>query len=182
VQPVREAFDQGHDVESMSPAAGDAGETAARDAARDRLRERIRAFLAETAPDPADLRGAARELDLLPLAPDQVAVGPTMEDRERWFGVRPDGKVLSFATRAPRDPRSPESRWRHDWVLARERERYPELDAFIPPPPRDAPLCPRCDGAGRIRLGVSGRIVTCVCGGLGWIPPLDDEPLRREGR
>jgi hypothetical protein len=140
------------------------------DAARARIRARIREFVEATNPDPLDLRGAARELDLLPLARDHV----TMDERERWFGVRPSGDVVSFAARPPREPQPLANRWWEWWVLAQERERYPEFDALIPPPPRDGPICPRCEGVGRIRLGLSDEVVTCVCGGLGWIPPKDD--------
>lgn len=152
-----------------------ADEAAADAATADALRARIRAFVGQQAPDPLDLRGAARELDLLPLVRDHV----TVDDRERWYGVRPDGQVLSFAAQPPRDPRPPESRWRQWWVLAQERERYPELDALIPPRPRGFPFCPICGGTGRTELGVSGEMVTCVCGGLGWIPPKDDPPGER---
>jgi len=154
----------------------------AADAARDTLRERIRAFVEATTPDPLDLRGAARELGLLPLMPDHVGVGANPDYRERWYGVRPDGQVVSFSTKPPRDPRPPESRWRELWVLAQAREGYGELNALIPPRPRDAPLCPRCDGAGRIHLGVSDEIVTCVCGGLGWIQPTEDDSDGRHQR
>ena len=139
------------------------------------LRERIRAFVEATTPDPLDLRAAARELDLLPLARDHV----TIDDRERWYGVRASGDVVSFATRPPRDPRAPESDWRRWWVLAQQRDRYPELDAFIPPHPRGFPQCPVCRGAGRVELGVSGHMVVCVCGSLGWIAPKDDPPGAR---
>ena len=135
---------------------------------RERVQARIRAFVEGGGDDPAGLREAARALDLLPLE----ATG----DGGRWLGVRPTADVVSFAPGAPHDVAEVEDPWRRAAALARASERYPELDDLVPPAPLSARVCPRCLGAGRIRLG--GRDVPCVCGGLGWIPPVSDAPAR----
>jgi hypothetical protein len=136
----------------------------------DRIRERIRELLEFGTDKPDSLRDAARELGVLPLA---------SESAQRWYGVRPDGDLLSFALRAPHDERVVEDQWRRSAELSRASERYPELEALVYPPPLSCRTCPRCGGEGRIRL--HGESVTCLCGGLGWLPPVEDEIGTRKG-
>ncbi len=130
----------------------------------DRIRERIREFLDPKARDLDFLRDAARALDLLPLSP---------ASRDRWYGVRPDGDLLSFSPRTPYEVLEEEDQWRRAAELLRASERYPELEALVPPPPLSCRTCPRCGGSGLIRR--EGRDLTCICEGLGWIAPVEDE-------
>ena len=139
---------------------------------RDRIRERIREF--ESKEDL--LNRAARELNLLPLSPG--------ED-DRWYGVRPDGDLISFSPNEPHEPVEVDDIWRRAAELSHASERYPELEALVPPPPLSCRTCPRCGGSGLVRRD-NNEVLCSICEGLGWLAPVFDEieerPERRPAR
>jgi hypothetical protein len=93
---------------------------------------------------------------------------------------KPDGDLLSFEPRSPYDPIVEEDLWTRAATLSRSLERYPELEPLVPPPPLSCRTCPRCGGKGVIARA-DGEI-TCICEGLGWMPPVSDKIERRERR
>ncbi len=103
----------------------------------------------------------------------QIEVLPLLRQGGVSYGVTPQGDVVSFPGVAPYDAPQEVDGWRRAWVLSLSRERYPELESLIPPPPLSCRVCARCGGDGQI--GIPGATVTCVCGGLGWMPPISDE-------
>jgi hypothetical protein len=133
---------------------------------RDQIRELIQEFLNTRM---ESLRAAARELNVLPLLPS---------DGERWYGVRPDGDVISFDIRHPYEPIEEEDLWKRATTLSRAAEEYPALEPLVPPPPLSCQTCARCGGSGLIIR--SGNNVLCICGGLGWMPSTEDEIERHE--
>jgi hypothetical protein len=90
------------------------------------------------------------------------------------LGVRPDGSFV---------------RWNHDdgldsievcstaflqrMALTQGAKMYAELSAFIPARPHDGVACPLCGGSGQLP-GVAAHVI-CVCGGLGWTVPGEDQ-------
>jgi hypothetical protein len=122
---------------------------------RDRIRELIQKF------DEKSLLDVTRELNVLPLS--QV-------DEERWYGVRPDGDLLSFRVQRPYEPIEEEDLWRRAAALSRAVAKYPELEPLVPPPPLNCQTCARCGGSGVISRGGN-----CICEGLGWMPSIFDE-------
>jgi hypothetical protein len=113
---------------------------------------------------PESLRDAARDLNVLPLSP---------ADDERWYGVRPDGDLILFNPRSPYDPIEEEDFWKRAVTLSRAVEQYPTLEPLVPPPPLSCQTCPRCGGSGVITR--AGGEIICICGGLGWMPSIEDE-------
>ena len=138
---------------------------------RDRIREYIREFTESKTNELNFLSRAAHELDVLPLSPASA---------ERWYGVRPDGDLLSFSPNTPYDPIEEDDLWRRAAELSQASERYPELEALVPPPPLSCRTCARCGGSGLIRR--DDKEVLCICEGLGWLAPVEDkiEEERRE--
>ena len=130
---------------------------------RDRIRERIQKF------EEASLREVARELNVLPLSP---------LDDERWYGVRPDGDLISFRVRHPYEPVEENNLWRRAATLSNALGKYPELEPLVPPPPLSCQTCPRCGGNGVIMRGQ--QEINCICEGLGWMPSIFDEIERKE--
>ena len=130
---------------------------------RDRIRERIEKF------EEASLRELARELNVLPLS---------SIDDERWYGVRPDGDVISFRVQRPYEPVEEEDLWRRAATLSKALGKYPELEPLVPPPPLSCQTCPRCGGSGVISRAESE--LNCICEGLGWLPSIFDEIERKE--
>ena len=131
---------------------------------RERIHSRIIELIKSTKDDPKKMRNAAEALGVLPLS--------AIQD-DRWYGVRPDGDLISFDLSAPHHEVEEEDLWRRCAILTQASEYYPELEALIPPPPLSCRTCSRCGGAGEILLG--GEIVTCICEGLGWLPSIEDE-------
>ena len=127
------------------------------------IRTRIRELIDSEAGDPDSFRDAARALDVLPLAPSSD---------DRWYGVRPDGDLLSFSLHTPHHEREEEDQFRRAAVLKGASDRHPELGALVPPPPLSCRTCPRCGGGGGIQL--RGDAAACICAGLGWLPPVED--------
>ncbi|MBD0368752.1 MAG: hypothetical protein ICV53_21920 [Flavisolibacter sp.] len=110
------------------------------------------------------LRKAAHALNLFPLSP---------ANGNRWYGVRPDGDLLSFELREPYNEQEEEDQWKRAAVLMQASDRYPELQPLVPPPPLSCYTCPRCGGAGVIQR--KGEAILCICEGLGWLPSIEDE-------
>ena len=131
---------------------------------RDRIRERIREFEYSAGDDRAFLLAAVRELRVLPIL--------DMGDG-RWYGVRPNGDLISFSPNAPFDVAVEIDEWTRAAVLLGASARYEELKALVPPRPLSSQPCSTCNGAGLITDGNSKRL--CVCEGLGWLKPLWDE-------
>lgn len=131
---------------------------------RDRIRKLIEEYL-----QTEDLQAAARELNVLPL---------TEATDGRWYGVRPDGDLLSFNQHSPYQEMVEEDLWKRASTLLRASDTYPELEPLVPPPPLSCQTCARCRGAGFI-VRVEGEVM-CICEGLGWLPAIFDEVEKRE--
>ena len=129
-----------------------------------RIQERIREFLELKTVKSGQLRDAVVALNVLP-------VNEAADDC--WYGVRPDGDVLLFCARSPHDSQEVEDEWTRTAILTQGAESYPELEALVPPPPLSCRTCPRCHGSGLIRK--RGADISCICGGLGWLPPVEDK-------
>jgi hypothetical protein len=134
-------------------------------------RERILKLIEDYLQTETPLRDVARALTVLPLS--EAAA-------ERWYGIKPNGDLLSFETRSPFEASEEEDLWTRATTLSRALKRYPELEPLIPPPPLSCRTCPRCRGKGVITR-VDGE-VSCICDGLGWMPPVYDKVERRERR
>jgi hypothetical protein len=135
----------------------------------DRISERIREFISQD--DHLDfLREVARKLEVLPLS---------SANGSRWYGVKPEGDLISFSPHAPYEPLTETDEWKRAALLMRASALYPELEALVPPPPLSSQPCPRCKGSGVIQF--EDDEVICICQGLGWIAPLEDK-LERSDR
>jgi len=133
----------------------------------DAIKRRITELVESKSNENALLREAVRMLDVLPLNP---------VDEEHWYGVRPDGDLLLFSVESPYEAHEETDPWRRAAELSKGTERFPELEALVPPPPLSCRTCPRCAGSGLVRS--DGKEVTCICGGLGWLAPVEDEIAR----
>jgi hypothetical protein len=111
----------------------------------------------------------ARSPDVIHLA-EMHGFLPLLADMGGVAGLTPDGSVIELAwdDLVPRPVAS--RRWR-DLSLLRAIKRYPELRAIVPARPAEARDCESCGGTGVVKINGQPIRATCVCGGLGWIPP-----------
>jgi len=122
------------------------------------LQRRIDA-LDPQAPGDWPTRVCKQELNALPLRAGSALY---------LWAIRPDGVVLRLDLDALRDASQPETDplLRFAVVLHGAR-RYPELQDFIPPPPRNVRPCDACTGTGSTEE--AGATVECGrCDGFGW--------------
>ena len=135
------------------------------------IREQISKLVHSSSNASISLRGAARNLDILPLL---------NTDGNRWYGVRPNGDLLSFELHAPHCECTEEDQWKRATVLFKASKDCPQLKPLVASAPLASRPCSRCGGSGEIQL--RGESVPCICGGLGWVPPMFDEMDKKETR
>jgi hypothetical protein len=123
------------------------------------IQNRIEELLASSDPDPADLRGVARQLNALPIYPDFSGC----------IGLRPDGSMVYLDDNTGKTTEDIEPKFRIA-ALVYGSEKYPELNVFLPERPETAVDCQDCKGTGRFILeGQVYRMIFCgKCSGLGW--------------
>jgi hypothetical protein len=90
------------------------------------------------------------------------------------LGVRPDGSFVRWNHEDGLDSIEPcTTPFLQRMALAQAAKKYAELAAFVPARPPEGVVCPRCGGSGRLPGGAAHII--CVCGGLGWTVPGEDQ-------
>ena len=136
---------------------------------QDWIQGRINEVVSSNSVDLISLREAAKNLNVLPLL---------SSEGNRWYGVRPNGDLISFELQAPHYEHTEEDQWKRTAVLFRVSRDYPQLNPLVPPAPLSSCPCSRCNGSGEILF--KGEWVLCICQGLGWIPPMFDEKDEKE--
>jgi hypothetical protein len=128
----------------------------------------LKEFLAESTPDPNDLRRVAAGANALPLFIDMGGI----------YAINAGGEIISFSWDNLELPREESDPRILNIVLFQGSKKYPELRDLIPKRPADAPICPHCQGTGIDSFSATHNIegVVCFCGGLGWIPKESAEP------
>ena len=126
----------------------------------DRIRTLLAEYLADSSPDPLDLRSVVAKFDALPLTLDMGGC----------LAIRADGEIISFQWDEPHDARVEQNAHWRNVALYQGSLKYPELSPLVPPRPTDARPCEHCAGVAAIRAQGIKNIV-CYCGGLGWLPP-----------
>lgn len=116
-------------------------------------------FLADSSPDPMNLRRIAAELQVLPLVPDMGGC----------YAIRSNGEVVSFSWDAPSDVRAEEDPRIRNMAIFQGSRKYPILQSLVPHKPADALECPHCRGTGKLPEPMPENVI-CYCGGLGWLP------------
>ncbi|MGH7733320.1 MAG: hypothetical protein ACREOE_06360, partial [Gemmatimonadales bacterium] len=102
----------------------------------DRIRQRLAEYLADSAPDPLDLRSVVAKFGGLPLTLDMGGC----------LAIRADGEVISFQWDEPHDVRvEQDAHWRNV-ALYQGSLKYPELAPLVPARPIDARPCEHCAG------------------------------------
>lgn len=122
----------------------------------------LREFLAESTPDPLDLRRIAAEANALPLFTEMGGV----------YAINISGDIICFPLdnlELPEEENDPRIR---NIVLFQGSKKYPGIRDLIPEKPDDARTCPHCQGTGIEPFSAKHNIdgLVCYCGGLGWIP------------
>ncbi len=130
----------------------------------DWIREQISVLVHSNSEDTTYMREIAHKLDVFPL----LAL-----NSNRWYGVQPNGDLLSFELYAPHHERIEEDQWKRAAVIFKASLQYSALKPLVPPAPLNGRPCSRCGGSGEINL--KGEWVRCICQGLGWVPPMFDE-------
>lgn len=126
-----------------------------------RINKLIQDFIAESTPDPNNLRQLAIKEKVLPLFLDMGGV----------FTINTNGDVISFLWDDWGDPRVESDPRIRNIALFGGSKKYPELRNLISKPD-DARVCPHCRGSGidPYAAKLNADNITCYCGGLGWIP------------
>ena len=104
----------------------------------------------------------------------QHQVLPLFEDFMGCWALTADGVLVFFAWDDPSElfpvaSNTIDAGGAHV-ALARGSRRYPDLAGMAPKRPPDGVTCIQCDGSGRL-ANVPANVV-CICGGLGWHPPI----------
>lgn len=122
----------------------------------------LKEFLAESTPDPNDLRRVAAGANALPLFIDMGGI----------YAINAGGEIISFSWDNLELPREESDLRILNIVLFQGSKKYPELRSLIPKRPADALICPHCQGTGIESFSAAHNIagVVCFCGGLGWLP------------
>ena len=126
------------------------------------IKKLIQEFIAQSAPDPNNLRQLAIEKKVLPLIWDFGGV----------FTINPSGDIISFLWDHWGDPQVESDPRIQNSVLFGGSKRYPELKDLVPTKPDDARTCPDCEGTGISPYAekLNTDAIVCYCGGLGWLP------------
>jgi hypothetical protein len=126
--------------------------------ANSEIKMALQQFLADSSPDPMNLRRIAAELQVLPLVPDMGGC----------YAIRSNGEVVSFSWDAPGDVRVEKDPRIRNMAVFQGSRKYPTLKSLVPPRRADALDCPHCLGTGKLPEPMQNII--CYCGGLGWLP------------
>ena len=127
----------------------------------------LRQFLADSSPDPMNLRQIAAEIQALPLVLDMGGC----------YAICSNGQVVSFSWDAPSDVRVEEDPRIRNMAIFQGCRKYPTLKSLVPSRPAEALECSQCHGTGKLPLPMQN--VICYCGGLGWLPSeRESEPGR----
>lgn len=138
----------------------------------------IRDFVAETTPDPLNLRQLAAEKQVLPLTWDWGGVLTTNTTGDIIsfpFSLDANGDFVAFpfdasdyvaSVRVEDNPRI------RNIALFQGSKKYLELKEFVPAKPDGARTCSACQGTGidSYAAMLNGDAIVCYCGGVGWIP------------
>jgi len=86
------------------------------------------------------------------------------------LGIRPDGTLVRWNHEDdPTHLHELDNAFQQRMAIKQAVDRYPELEALIPPRPDDAVVCEKCSGSGKAHAQV-----ICECGGVGWVIPGED--------
>ena len=128
----------------------------------DQIRSELERFVREPPEKPDGMAVIARESGVLPALFDWMAFG----------GIRPDGSVVWVEYDPPFRMTPAEPAYVRNLILHKLAQRYAALATLDPQRPPDAIQCPPCKGTGILAVaGVTRPEFSCVCGGLGWLPP-----------
>jgi hypothetical protein len=138
------------------------------------ITKRIEEFIAETSPDPLNLRHFAAVEKVLPLIWDWGGVFTINANGEIIsfpFSVAAQGNIVAFPWDQSDEPRLETDLRLSNSALFGASKRYPELKELIVRP-EDARVCWGCGGTGidPYAVELNTDAIVCYCGGLGWIP------------
>lgn len=142
-----------------------------------RIAKLIQSYIAESTPDPPNLRQLAADKQVLPLSWDfggVFTINVSGDIISFPFSLNDNGDTVAFSFNDFDDAEQPrvESDLRiRNIALFRGSKKYPELANLIVKPD-DARVCPSCGGSGIEPYAAQRNLdnVVCYCGGLGWIP------------
>jgi hypothetical protein len=130
---------------------------------RDSIENRIQEFLSDPDPRLEWMKPAVRTHIFLPLYLGWVGA----------IGLRPDGSFVRWDHEDDREAVKPLSDPYWERVaVSHAAKKYSELAALLPERPSHAKDCDSCKGTGEIEGTAQ---IICVCGGLGWIIPEDQQ-------
>jgi hypothetical protein len=123
------------------------------------IQKRIEELIANSDPDPANLRGVARSLKALPIFPN-------MSD---CLALRPNGSFVFLDDNTGKTTEEIDLKFKLVG-LVNSSEKYPKLKVLLPVRPENTPDCEDCKGTGRgiFEGQVFNNIFCGQCFGLGW--------------
>src|SRR5262245_2715385 len=117
-------------------------------------------FTGEKFSDQWDLRKIVSELNVLPITPDWFS----------YWGIRPNGEVISFNVEQPYDEKIITNQKVINVVFYDAARKSSELKELMPVRNEEAITCPGCDGAGILKEFADNEFlanfISCNCGGL----------------
>jgi hypothetical protein len=135
----------------------------------------IENYIAESQSNPLDLRQLAATEKVLPLISDWGGVFTISVSGDIImfpFRVNDEGEFVAFPFADHKEhPRlETDLRLRNNALFGGSRK-YPDLEILVEKP-KDAKICPYCEGTGKDAYAekLNTDSIVCYCGGLGWIP------------
>lgn len=118
-----------------------------------------------------DLREIVSELNVLPVTPDWFS----------YWGIQPNGNVISFNAEKPYDIKTITNQKIINVVLFDVAKNCPDLAELMPVRNPESIICPGCDGTGILKEFADheflAKSIRCNCGGVGWLPSADPKHL-----
>ena len=142
------------------------------------LSDKIEAILREYILNPEPIWTASDKIINLRKIAAELNVLPLYLDWSGAFGIRSNGEFFSFSYEKPYEIKTDYNQREINGILFRGSKKYPELHEIMPLRTTNSIECSSCNGTGidpmNEKIGFTEERIVCFCGGLGWLPPNED--------